>query len=112
MKTIFRLALSSILFFTIGVHAQTSKKSPKTTLINEEEELPIMFQFEPNYLVVKSLQRKTLLQKIKALDTLPISEKKRLRLIKALYKDLNSEKVEKAILVHTRFEDKKGVLEN
>jgi len=69
----------------------------------EEEEGPIMFQFEPNYETATMLQRAALLEKIKALDTLPISERKRLRMIKQLYKESRSIKFEKLVLVTTDF---------
>lgn len=112
MKIIIRLVLFTLLFFTVQTQAQTSIKSSKTTAMEEEEELPMMFKFEPNYLAEKSLKREMLLEKIMALDTLTISEKKRLRLIKALYKDLSSEKFEKAILVNTRFKGEQVTTKN
>lgn len=111
MKTIFCLVFCSLMFFRIETIAQTSRKITNTTLISKEEDIPIMFRFEPNYLITKPLQREALLEKIKGHDTLPICDKKRLRFINALYNDLNSEKVNKAILVQTRFEDYKGVTE-
>ncbi|MDO1511149.1 hypothetical protein Q2T41_00545 [Maribacter confluentis] len=104
MKTLYRFAFCCLLFSVATVHAQTDSLQKKSSW-SVEEDGPIMYQFEPNYAAVQLKRRMALLQKIRALDTLDISEKKRLRLIKALYKDLNSEKVQKTILADTQFEE-------
>ncbi|WP_405382328.1 hypothetical protein [Maribacter sp. LLG6340-A2] len=102
MKFLYRLSFCYVLLYCVALQAQTDTTQQVSPA---EEEVPIMFQFEPNYAAAQMKRRTALLQKIRALDTLNISEKKRLRLIKALYKDLNSEKVKKTILADTQYED-------
>lgn len=92
------MVLCCFLFSAVLLQAQTS---PKNKTLSAEDEQPIMFQFEPNYASAQLKKREALVEKIKAIDTLQISEKKRLRLIKALYKDSNSLKFQKTILVDT-----------
>lgn len=104
MKFVFSIAFCCLLFSGVKVLAQTAS-SPQHKPNEIKEDAPVMFQFEPDYAAAQLKNREALLKKIRALDTLNISEKKRLRLIKALYKDLNSQKVQKAILVETQFED-------
>jgi len=104
MKTILRLAFFSAFLFSGLVYSQTNVAKRANTA-TEEEEGPIMFQFEPNYETATLLQREALVQKIKALDTLQISEKKRLRMIKQLYKQSRSISFEKSVLVNTEFDD-------
>lgn len=104
MKTIFCMACCCFFATATVGYGQTSD-TQKKSLFPEDEDLPIMYQFEPNYMATKTERREALLEKIHALDTLPISEKKRLKLIKALYKDLNSEKFNKTMLANTHFED-------
>ncbi|MGC1514968.1 MAG: hypothetical protein WA810_05280 [Maribacter sp.] len=104
MNPFFRLALCGCFLTGLGINAQVA--SPETPLPQAvEDDQPMMYQFEPNYVSAREVHREALLEKIKALDTLPISDKKRLRLIKSLYKDLNSEKFQKTIMANTQFED-------
>ena len=103
MKLFMRLAICCSFFCTSLLYSQQN-----TTLSvkpNEEDEGPIMFQFEPNYETAVMLQRAALKQKIKALDTLDISDRKRQRLIKALYKESHSVNFKKSVLANTEFEE-------
>lgn len=104
MKRTFHIALCCLLF-SIGTAKAQKKSVNRTKSTSTEDELPVMYQFETNYAEAQLKSREALLVKIRALDTLQISEKKRLRLIKALYKDLNSEKFQKTILAEAQFED-------
>lgn len=103
MKLFMRLAICCTFFCTGMLYSQQNNTlASKTT---EEDEGPIMFQFEPNYETAVMLQRAALKQKIKALDTLEISDRKRQRLIKALYKESRNINFEKSVLVNTEFEE-------
>lgn len=102
MKTIIRFVACLAFFYSGDVYAQTNVETQTNRTAAEEGE-PIMFQFEPNYETATMLQRAALLEKIKALDTLPISERKRFRMIKQLYKESRSIKFEKSVLVTTDF---------
>lgn len=103
MKRLFYFTFFGYLFSIAVAHSQNSESTKAKVAIEENE--PIMLQFEPNYASAQLKRREALLLKIKALDTLNISEKKRIRLIKSLYKDLNSEKFQKTIGLETQFKD-------
>ncbi|MDP5060523.1 MAG: hypothetical protein NWP64_01255 [Maribacter sp.] len=103
MKTLMRLTICCSLFFT-GLSYSQTKESTKTNP-NEEDEGPVMFQFEPNYETAVMLQRAALKQKIRSLDTLNITDRKRQRLIKALYKESRALDFKKSVLVNTEFEE-------
>lgn len=98
-----RLAFCCTFFCTAIQYAQSSNSS--ITKLNDEDEGPIMFQFEPNYETAVMLQRKALKHKIKALDTLDISNRKRQRLIKTLYKESRSFNFKNSVLANTEFEE-------
>ncbi|MFX0556936.1 hypothetical protein ACOCEA_09060 [Maribacter sp. CXY002] len=106
-KLVFAALGCSFILGLNSLKAQSAQNEITKTVaqIGEEEEGPIMYQFEPDYVSAKTERRNSLRAKIRALDTLPISERKRLKLVKALYRDLNSEKFEKTILANTQFED-------
>ncbi|MEP2059974.1 MAG: hypothetical protein ABJJ05_19345 [Maribacter litoralis] len=103
MKLFMRLAICCTFFCTGMLYSQQNNTPASKTI--EEDEGPIMFQFEPNYKTAVMLQRAALKQKIKALDTLEISDRKRQRLIKALYKESRNINFEKSVLVNTEFEE-------
>ncbi|WP_073244577.1 hypothetical protein [Maribacter aquivivus] len=103
MKIFMRLAICCTFFCTSISYSQandSTKVNPK-----EEDEGPVMFQFEPNYETAVMLQRAALQEKIRGLDTLDISDRKRQRLIKALYKESRSFNFKKSVLVNTEFEE-------
>ncbi|MGO4918820.1 hypothetical protein [Maribacter spongiicola] len=103
MKTLMRLTICCSLFFTGLSYSQTNDS--KKTNSNEEDEGPVMFQFEPNYETATMLQREALKQKIRGLDTLDISDRKRQRLIKGFYKESRAINFKKTVLVNTEFEE-------
>ncbi len=103
MKIFMRLAFCCTFFCTTMLYSQT--KDSTTTKSNEEDEGPVMFQFEPNYETAVMLQREALKQKIKGLDTLNISDRKRQRMIKAFYKESRNLNFKKSVLVNTEFEE-------
>lgn len=77
----------------------------KKAKVATAEDESIMFQFEPNYETTRVQHREILLKRIKALDSLPISDKKRLRMIKEIYRNSHTDKFQKAMLVNAKFED-------
>ena len=110
MKKLFFLSLCAACMMGHGLYAQTetsdsnSTKKNKTT-ITEEDEGPIMLKFEPDYVAEQLKRRNAILEKRRMIDTMDISEKKKLRLIKELYRDLNSKRLQKVLLAETKFED-------
>ncbi|TDS15180.1 hypothetical protein DFQ03_1820 [Maribacter caenipelagi] len=103
MKIFTRLAICCTFFCTAMLYSQS--KESTVTKPNEEDEGPVMFQFEPNYETAVMLQRAALQEKIRGLDTLDISDRKRHRLIKALYKESRNVNFKKSVLVNTEFEE-------
>jgi len=75
----------------------------KATCLDEDEKDPVMFRFEPDF-VKKNEERKTEIARTrKMIDTLNVSDRKRLRLLKDLYKNGLSKRLKKALLVDTNF---------
>jgi len=99
-----------IVFVTIliggmpSLNAQDSESSEIATLIDEEEG-PLMFKFEPNFLSAIELRREDIKRKRAIIDTLNITDRKRRRLLRELYKDGVSERLEKAMVAETKFVD-------
>ena len=103
MKILTRLAICCAFLFTGMLYSQTKNTAPSNP--NAEDEDPVMFQFEPNYETATMLQREALKQKIRGLDTLNISDRKRQRLIKAFYKESRAINFKNSVLVNTEFEE-------
>lgn len=103
MKIITRLALCCAFLVSGMLYSQT--KNTAHLKPDAEDEGPVMFQFEPNYETATMLQREALKQKIRGLDTLDISNRKRQRLIKGLYKESRAINFKKSVLVNTEFEE-------
>ncbi len=73
---------------------------------SEEEENPLVFKFEPN-LIAENKERKEAIAKMRAkIDSLDISDRKRFKLLKDLYKNgASSKNLKKALLVDVKFEN-------
>lgn len=90
---------------TKNLNAQEQKTSQSKIDSLEDDDGPIVFKFEPDYLS-KNEQRKAEIARVrKIIDTLDISDKKRLKLVKDLYKVGGTRRLNKALLVETKFED-------
>ncbi len=110
MKEI-RLVVSCVLLFlfsSIFMNAQSKLQDKgKIELISsdDEEEGPTMFKFEPDYLLAIERRREEMAQTKQIIDTLDISENKRKKLLKDLYKNGFSKRLSKALITDTGFED-------
>ena len=107
MKKVAPIALLMLLLgvYTSSVSAQDATVNNKYLLLDEEEEGPLMYKFEPEFLTSLEV-RKAKIKKMRAiLDTLDIREGKRKRLLKDLYKNGISERLSKALLADTDFEE-------
>ncbi|WP_297707254.1 hypothetical protein [uncultured Eudoraea sp.] len=71
----------------------------------EEEEGPMLFKFEPDYLAAEEARRKEILMTRAMIDSLDISEGKRQKLIRDLYKNNGSKKLNKILLANNKFEE-------
>lgn len=76
--------------------------------MEEEEEGPLMFKFEPEFLTSLEIRREKIKKTRAIIDTLDISDRKRRRLLKDLYKNGISERLSKALVAETKFEDETG----
>ncbi len=74
-------------------------------LQEEEEEGPKLFKFEPDYLAAEEARRKEILVMRVMIDSLDISEGKRQKLIRDLYKNNGSRKLNKILLANNKFEE-------
>lgn len=71
----------------------------------EAEEGPKLFKFEPDYLSAEEARRKEILLMRAMIDSLDISESKRQKLIRELYKNNGSRKLNKILLANNKFEE-------
>ena len=102
---IFLVFMGTLWLGTTELRAQNTTVESKNELGLEEEDGPLMYRFEPDYLTSLE-QRKARILKMRAiLDTLDIREGKRKRLLKDLYKNGVSERLSKALLTDTDFDD-------
>ena len=81
------------------------KPQKEAKLQEEEEEGPMLFKFEPDYLGVEEARRKEILLMRAMIDSLDISESKRQKLIRELYKNNGSRRLNKILLANNKFEE-------
>ncbi len=92
-------------FFMLGIFNGLAQEEPikkSTVVAAEDEDGPIMFKFEPNYVSQNEERKEVIAKTRKIIDTLQISERKRLKLIKDLYKNGLSKRLQKALLVDVK----------
>ena len=99
------LVAGFFIFHSPELKAQDSPKKKTNKLHVEEEEGPLMYKFEPNFLTAEERRKAEIKHTRSILDTLDISERKRKRLLKDLYKNGISERLSKALFAETKFED-------
>ncbi|MGI9547154.1 MAG: hypothetical protein ACR2MM_07960 [Flavobacteriaceae bacterium] len=101
-----------VLLFCLGLCALSTndllaqrmpQKEAKLKL--EEEEGPTLFKFEPDYLAAEEARRKEILLMRAMIDSLDISEGKRQKLIRDLYKNNGSKRLNKILFVNNKFEE-------
>ncbi len=81
---------------------QTKKKNNKE---EEEDPGPLVYKFEPNYTDAQLARMAEFKRKKAIIDTMSISETKRKKLLRDLYKAKGSKRLSKAMLADTKFED-------
>ncbi|MGB5203594.1 hypothetical protein [Eudoraea sp.] len=105
MKKLLRTALFiGILLLAKTSYAQYTPQK-ETKLQVEEEEGPMLFKFEPDYLSAEEARRSEILLMRAMIDSLDISEGKRQKLIRDLYKNNGSKKLNKILLANNKFEE-------
>lgn len=107
MKNIsFRILCLLLLVLGIGnSYAQDQPKKQIDLSYLDDTDEPTMFKFEPDF-IAKNQQRKVAIAHTrKIIDTLNVTDRKRQRLLKDLYKNGLSKRLKKALFVETKFED-------
>jgi len=109
MKKTLLLSFFGCLLFccshTLQAQQQEQKENPNIKTVAEEEEGPAMFKFEPNFLATAEQRKARIDHARKILDTLDISERRRRKLLKDLYKNGVSERLSKTLYADTKYED-------
>lgn len=97
------ILVSCVVSAHTALQGQQETKNNESILVTGEEEL-VMLKFEPNYTANSAQKRELFLYKRKQIDSMPISDRKKEKLIKILYKDLNSKEFDKALLANQHFQ--------
>lgn len=107
MKNIsFRIICIVLLVLGMGnIYAQDQPKKQIDLSYLDETNEPAMFKFEPDF-IAKNKQRKVAIAHTrKIIDTLNVTDRKRQRLLKDLYKNGLSKRLKKALFVETKFDE-------
>lgn len=108
VKAMRRTLILFVLFLlALTLHKVTAQEKPQKEAIEkaEAEEAPVMFQFEPEYLAAMEARAEEIKRRKAIIDTLDISEGKRRRLLRELYRNKDSRLLYKYLLADTEFED-------
>lgn len=106
MKKIPLLLLCAGMYF-FGANDLIAQQTPqKQAILQEEaEEGPALFKFEPDYLASEEARRKEILLMRTLIDSMDISEGKRQKLVRDLYRNKNSKRLTKILLANNKFEE-------
>ena len=96
--------LSTFVLGYMPLYAQDMTVEKDSVPINGEEG-PIIYKFEPDYLLSAKARKQRMERGRAILDTMDISERKRRKLLIHLYKDRTGEGRSKTMLADTKFED-------
>lgn len=105
--TIWAIALT----FSIGISQmnaqenQIKKSQTKKSKTVKEEDSPIMYQFEPNYTSAEGKRKQEINNNRALVDSLDISDRKRRKLMKAVYSSDFNAHLSKIVTVDTKLED-------
>jgi hypothetical protein len=75
----------------------------------EEVEPPVIYNFEPAFTTREQQEREELEVKIARIDTLDIPETRKFKLIRDLYRNRDSRRLQKAFLADTKFEEEEEI---
>jgi len=105
-KIVFTFLLGGFFLLNpLKLKAQNILEEKKTDSVDRETEGPLMYKFEPNFLGAEEQRKKDIKFARAIIDTLTISERKRRKLLKNLYKNGVSERLTSTWLVDSKFED-------
>lgn len=89
----------------LGQDTKKSSAKVSESSLEEEEEGPTMFKFEPDYLDTKQKRREEMARTRSIIDTLKISDTRRRKLLRDLYKNGVTKRLSKILVAETKFED-------
>lgn len=106
MKKIPLLLLCAGMYF-FGANDLIAQQTPQkqAKLQEDEEEGPALFKFEPDYLASEEARRKEILLMRTLIDSMDISEGKRQKLVRDLYRNKDSKRLTKILLANNKFEE-------
>jgi len=106
MKKISLLLLCAGMYF-FGANDLIAQQTPqKQAKLQEElEEGPALFKFEPDYLASEEARRKEILLMRTLIDSMDISEGKRQKLVRDLYRNRDSKRLTKMLLANNNIEE-------
>lgn len=93
------------MLFACSSFSQETIKKKDTSQVTEAEDGPIMFRFEPDFMDQNEKRKEEIAKTRSIIDTLKVSERKRLKLLRDLYKNGVSRRLQKALLVENTFEE-------
>jgi len=106
MKKIPLLLLCAGMYF-FGANDLIAQQTPQkqAKLQEDEEEGPALFKFEPDYLASEEARRKEIVLMRTLIDSMDISEGKRQKLVRDLYRNKDSKRLTKILLANNKFEE-------
>lgn len=99
------------LFLLIGMYVGTqnvcAQEKPQKIAkeMAEEEKGPALFDYEPDFLAAREARRAKIDSIVSIIDTLDISENRRLKLIRDIYRNKESRRLNKILLADNKYED-------
>ena len=74
-------------------------------MMEEEEEGPLMYKFEPDFITANEKRSKEIAMTRNLIENMDISDNKRRKLLRDLYKNEPSKRLQKALVADVKFED-------
>ncbi len=88
-----------------GQEVKKNNENKTQSSVEEEDEGPSMFRFEPDFLDTKQKRREEMARTRSIIDTLKISDARRRKLLRDLYKNGVTKRLSKILVAETKFED-------
>lgn len=91
--------------FTVGTMVLPAQERPQFDAKLEAESTPLILSYVPDYESAEQQEREALEEKIARIDSMEISETRRYKLVRDLYRNRNSKRLNKALMAKNAFED-------
>jgi hypothetical protein len=96
MKRTLQLLLT-LGFTVVGTGQLSAQEKPQLEARLEEESVPLIFSYAPDYDKAAQQEREALAAKIARIDSLDISDTKRYKLIRDIYRNKDSKRLTRAL---------------